>query len=160
MTTRSFRHILEILARHRVEYVVVGGVAAVLHGAPVTTFDLDALVRVTEENATRLLSALAELDARYREHAEVLRPTRKDLLAGGHLLLVTDAGPLDILGFIGRRARFEDLRGAIAQIDVGDLTVPVLALDELIRQKKVLGRDKDEPAVRLLEEVAKRKKQP
>jgi len=40
----SFREILELLNKHQVEYVVIGGVAAVIHGAPVTTFDLDALV--------------------------------------------------------------------------------------------------------------------
>lgn len=50
----SFQTILAALQRHGVEFVVVGGVAAVLHGAPVTTFDLDTLIRVSDENATRL----------------------------------------------------------------------------------------------------------
>jgi len=42
--TPSFREILEVLNEHQVEYIVVGGVAAVIHGAPTTTFDLDALI--------------------------------------------------------------------------------------------------------------------
>lgn len=156
MSAPSFQRILETLNRHGVEFVVVGGVAAVLHGAPVTTFDLDALVRINEENARRLLGALAELDARYREQAAVMRPTLNDVLAGGHMLLLTSAGPLDVLGYIGKHQRFEDLQHAVTQLNVATLRVPVLGLEELIRQKKLLSRDKDEPALRMLEEVLKR----
>lgn len=110
MATRSFLRILQLLDRHGVEFVVVGGVAAVLQGAPVTTFDIDTLVRVDPANADRLLAALGALEARYREHSEI-KPTRDDLLAGGHLLLMTNSGPLDVLGFIGRGKRFEDVCG-------------------------------------------------
>ena len=56
MATQSFQRILELLERHRVEYVVVGGVAAVLRGAPVSTFDIDALIKVAAANAARLFS--------------------------------------------------------------------------------------------------------
>ena len=157
MTIPSFRHILETFARHEVEFVVVGGVAAVLHGAPVTTFDLDALIGVNEANARRLLAAFAELNAHYRGHTPILRPVREDILAGGHLLLATNAGPLDILGFIGHGSKFEDLEREIEVMDVAGLVFPVLSLDELIRQKRALRRDKDEIALRLLEEVARRR---
>jgi hypothetical protein len=116
MTTLSFRHLIESLLRHEVEFVVVGGVAAVLHGAPVTTFDLDALFRVSEQNAQRLLEALDSLHARYRGHTPPLKPTLEDLMAGGHLLLATDAGPLDMLGFIGQHQRFDDLAHAVVDI--------------------------------------------
>lgn len=68
MATPSFRQILERLDEHGVEYVVVGGVAAVLRGAPITTFDFDALVKIDPANAERLVNALRALDARYREH--------------------------------------------------------------------------------------------
>jgi len=156
MTTSSFGRILEVLTRHRVDFVVVGGVAAVLHGAPVTTFDLDTLIRVEDRNADRLLDALHELDARFRGHSPTLRPTKRDVLAGGHLLLLSDAGPLDILGFIGMNSRYEDLRQEVVRLTIEDREVEVLGLDELIRQKKALGRAKDEAAVRLLEEVARR----
>jgi hypothetical protein len=64
MPIQSFQRILELLDEHGVEFIVVGGVAAVLHGAPVTTFDIDALVRVDADNADRLLAALTALDAR------------------------------------------------------------------------------------------------
>jgi hypothetical protein len=156
MATQSFLRILQLLERYGVEYVVVGGVAAVLQGAPVTTFDIDALIKVDAANADRLLAALEALDARYREHG-VLRPTRDDLLAGGHLLLMTDSGPLDVLGFIGGGKRYEDFADAVSTIVVGDLSIPVLGIESLIEEKRALGRDKDLAAVRLLEAVLRRR---
>jgi hypothetical protein len=114
--TPSFREILETLNHHRVEYIVVGGVAAVIHGAPTTTFDLDTLVRVNKSNAEQLVRALTALEARFREHSNaLLTPTVKDILAGGHLLLMTRAGPLDVLGFIGDQQRYEDLFAASSE---------------------------------------------
>jgi hypothetical protein len=79
-----------------------------LQGAPVTTFDIDTLVKVDQENGSRLLAALTDLDARFREHSS-LRPTAADFAAGGHMLLSTSSGPLDVLGFIGGDNRLEDV---------------------------------------------------
>jgi hypothetical protein len=157
MPTQSFLRILELLDQHGVEYVVVGGVAAVLHGAPVTTFDIDTLVKVDGTNADRLLAALTALEARYREHAQPIRPTKKDLLAAGHLLLMTNSGPLDVLGFIGQGKRYEDVINTVAKISVGELSIRVLDLEALIEEKKALGRDKDQAALRLLEAVLRRR---
>lgn len=157
MTAPSFRRILEVLEQHGVEYVVVGGVAAVLQGAPVTTFDIDALVRVDPANVDRLAQVLVTLDARYREHRD-LRPTPGDLAAGGHLLLTTDSGPLDLLGFIGGGKRYEDVVDSAQRISVGDLTIRVLPIEGLIADKQALGRDKDLAVVRILEAILNRQR--
>ena len=149
----SFREILELLNNHEVEYIVVGGVAAVIQGAPITTFDLDALVRVSDDNAERLSSALEDLDARYREHSSTVRPTKEDILAGGHLLLLTRAGPLDVLGFIGDKNRYEDLIDRSSEVEMTVGTFRVLDLEELVRQKKDSDRAKDRVMLELLEEV-------
>lgn len=151
--TPSFREILEVLNDHHVEYIVVGGVAAVIHGAPTTTFDLDTLVRLNQVNAERLARALSQLEARFREHREVIRPTIEDILAGGHLLLMTRAGPLDVLGFIGEKQRYEDLFSASSEIGMSVGSLRVLDLEALIAEKKRMGRAKDNAAVELLEEV-------
>jgi hypothetical protein len=156
MSTHSFGRILEIFDRHGVEYIVVGGVAAVLQGAPVTTFDIDTLIRVNTANAARLLAALEELDARFREHERSVAPTLEDILAGGHLLLMTSAGPLDVLGFIGKGKRYEDLQPSAPTLLVGALSVRVLALATLIEEKKALGRAKDQAVIALLEAVLRR----
>lgn len=152
----SFREILELLNKHQVEYVVVGGVAAVIHGAPITTFDLDALVRITEENAERLAAVFSALDARYREHDSTIRPTKEHVLAGGHLLLLTSAGPLDILGFIGDRDRYEDMVDFSTEIEMSSGKFRVLNLEELVRQKRATNRAKDRAVLELLESVLRR----
>lgn len=154
--TPSFREILEVLNRHRVEYIVVGGVAAVIRGAPITTFDLDTLVRVEPSNAERLHQALSELEARYREHQKILIPSMKDILAGGHMLLMTRAGPLDVLGFVGDGRSYEDMLSASSEVAMAVGAVRVLNLRELVRQKKALGRPKDRAVVELLETVLRR----
>ncbi len=149
----SFREILELLNKHEVEYIVVGGVAAVIQGAPLTTFDLDALVRVSDDNAERLSRALGELDARFRGQQSTIRPTKEDILAGGDLLLLTRAGPLDVLGFIGDENRYEDLLDRSSEVRMTVGTFRVLDLEELVRQKKNSDRAKDRAMLELLEEV-------
>ena len=157
MPTQSFLRILQLLERHGVEYVVVGGRCCRSPRRPVTTFDIHALFKVDAANADRLLAVLEELDARYREHGD-RRPTRDDLLAGGHLLLMTNSGPLDVLGFIGNGKRYEDVAGDTATMAIGDLSVRVLELEALIAEKRALGRDKDFAMVRLLEAVLRRRR--
>jgi hypothetical protein len=130
-------------------------VAAVLHGAPVTTFDFDALIRVGAINAQRLLAALNELDARFRHHAPPLRPNERDLLAGGHLLLMTSAGPLDLLGFIGQHKRFEDFEARFKKVLWDGEEINLLSIEDLVEQKRWLGRDKDLIALRMLEAIRK-----
>jgi hypothetical protein len=156
MAADSFSRILATLERYGVAYVVVGGVAAVLQGAPVTTFDIDALVKIDRDNVARLSEALAALDARYREHAD-LKPTPEDLAAGGHLLLMTNSGPFDVLGFIGGGKRYADVIGSATTLHVGDLAIRVLSLEALLEEKRALGRDKDLAIVKLLEAVLKRR---
>lgn len=157
--TPSFRQILEILNQHHVEYIVVGGVAAVIHGAPMTTFDLDTLVRVERANAEQLIDALAELDARFREHRSEIKPSIEDVLAGGHLLLMTNAGPLDVLGFIGDHERYDDLIDATTEIRTSMGPLRVLNLEALIEQKKRMDRPKDRAAIELLEAVLQVRRQ-
>lgn len=151
--TPSFREILDVLNRHQVEYIVVGGVAAVIHGAPTTTFDLDTLVRVNRSNAERLTRALSQLEARFREHRESIRPTTEDILAGGRLLLMTRAGPLDVLGFIGKKQRYEDLLDLSSEVASSVGPLRVLGLEALIAEKRRMGRSKDIAAAEMLEEV-------
>ncbi len=97
----DFAQILRILASHEVEFIVVGGVCAVLHGAPIATFDLDIVHSRTRDNLSRLLPALTELKAHYRGQADChFAPEESHLASPGHQLLMTTAGPLDLLGAV------------------------------------------------------------
>jgi hypothetical protein len=143
-TAPRFRDALLALAQHDVEFIVVGGVAAVLQGAPIATFDLDVVHRRTPENVERVLRALEAMHARYRDLAgRRLAPTAAALLGDGHHLLSTDHGPLDVLGALGNGLAYEALVDETSRLDLDGLPVLVLELAAVIRLKEQLGRDKD-----------------
>lgn len=151
LPTPRFRDALETLARHGVEFVVVGGVAAVLNGAPISTLDLDLVHARTSENLDRLLAALGEIDARYRDlSGRVIRPERSALAGDGHHLLVTSCGPIDVLGQIGNGLRYEDLLAETVERALGVHRIHVLDLPAVIRTKEQIGRDKDRAVLAVL----------
>jgi hypothetical protein len=147
----KFKEALEVLARHHVDFVVVGGVAAVLAGAPISTFDLDIVHDRSATNVARLLNALTDLDARYRDlTGRVLRPEARALEGEGHHLLLTRCGPLDVLGRIGLGHGYQDLIADSTMRPLGELAVCVLGLEALIRTKIEAGRDKDRAVLPIL----------
>jgi len=162
--TSNFREILRILAEQKVQFIVVGGVAAVLQGAPIQTFDLDLVHSRKPANLTRLLSALESIDAHFREHQDrkiKLRLSNLDI--SGHLLLATSEGPLDILGTIGEELGYDELKTDSVSVVIGQgLRVRVLKLNKYIEVKEKLGREKDKailPILRgLVEEKQRQKK--
>ena len=142
--------IFETLARHQTEYLVVGGVAAVLRGAPMSTFDVDIVHSTSPENVARILSALEELDARYRFRPE-LRPGVSHLSSRGHQLLITRFGPLDVLGMIGKGRTYSDLLPLTEEMEVrSGIRVRVLSLEAQIAIKEEVGGEKDVAVLPLL----------
>jgi hypothetical protein len=139
------RRILAGLVAHDVRFVVVGGVAAVLQGAPLATFDLDVVHDRSADNVQRLLGALDDLGARSRLHLQaIVRPDASHLVGPGHVLLTTDGGDLDLLGTAGRGRGYDDLVGHSTPMEVGPgLVVQVLDLPTLIELKEEAGRAKD-----------------
>jgi hypothetical protein len=146
-----FLDILERLARHEVELIVVGGVAAILEGAPVSTLDLDIVFNPTDENRRRLLEALRDLNARYLDPAgRHLVPDENRLSTFRLHQLLTDFGPLDVLRTIGAGMTFSDLIDHTREYKVGDLRVRTLGLEMIILSKEQAGRDKDRAALPVL----------
>lgn len=142
--TPDFFALLRTLMVHRVDFIVVGGVCAVLHGAPVTTFDLDLVHVRSDANVEKLLLALDDLKAIFREQpSRRLSPAGSHLLSSGHQLLLTRYGPLDLLGTIGPGLGYEELLPHTAEFAVDDLTIRVLDLETLIAVKEHTGREKD-----------------
>lgn len=153
----NFLPILRALALHKVEFVLVGGVAAVIRGAPITTLDIDIVHKRTEENVARLGAALAELNAWYREQPDKkLRPHLQFMLGKGHHLFMTREGALDVLGEIVDGLAFEalDPQSDTFELEAG-LRVRVLSLRELIRIKEQLSRDKDKLTLAILRQTLK-----
>ena len=150
-TAPRFREVLAVLARHDVRFVVVGGVAAVIAGAPVATLDLDIVHDRAEDNVTKLLDALRDLDARYRDPGgRVLRPEAPALMGPGHHLLVTTDGPLDVLGEVIGGLTYDDLLVDSTALALDGRSVTVLGLPAIIRLKEALGREKDRAMLEIL----------
>lgn len=143
--------LFQILCTHRVEFMIVGGVAAALQGAPVLTLDVDILYRVEEANLVRLKGALEELNAIVRGDARSLPLDEDQLRTKGHQLTSTDAGPLDLLGSIHDGLRYEDLIESTQALEVVKVSVRVLSLERLIELKRELGRPKDVAMLPVLE---------
>ncbi len=140
------------LGRGGVEYVLVGGMAAVVHGAPITTLDVDIVHARTGENAARLLAVLDRHGARYRgqPRGRVVRPTLEGLLGDGHHTLATDLGPIDVLGALAGGKGYAELSTDAETRGDGELTVRVASLRALVEIKVATNRAKDRLALPVL----------
>ena len=86
--------LIESLTSAKVEFIVVGGAAAVLHGAPTSTIDLDIVHQQTTDNVNRLMGVLTRLGTIYRDPAgRHIVPTEDDLMGQGQLNLITQLWP-------------------------------------------------------------------
>lgn len=143
--------LLAALAAAGVEHIVVGGAAAVLHGAPIVTQDLDVVYRRTAENLDRLEALLGELDALARDPAgRELRPNRSHLEAGRVLLLTTRLGPFDPMAVLADKRGFDELLAHSVTIEDNGLVLKVLDLPTLIEVKAAANRAKDRLALPVL----------
>ena len=143
--TGDMVRLLVALEAGGVEFIVIGGVAAVLQAVPMVTMDVDIVHRRTPENIDRLIAVLAELEAHYWPDPGRRRlPPRADDLAGqGHLLLQTRLGRLDVLCEISGERGYEDLLPHTISIDGEGLPLRVLDLPTLALVKTESGRPKD-----------------
>jgi hypothetical protein len=154
------RVVIETLNRHDVRYVLIGGVAATLHGSPLRTGDTDVCPAKDPENLARLASALRALNARVRtEGAEGGLPFACDpeFLARMSLLkLETDAGDVDLSCVPSGTGGYEDLIANADTFDLDGVRAPTAALADVIRSKKAADRPKDRLALPMLEEIVRR----
>ena len=150
MASSRLIELLDALLAAEVEFVVVGGLAAVLHGAPLVTSDVDIVHRKTPENIARLLSVLLPLHARARGDRRVLPPTESALAGRGHILLDTDWGAVDVLCEIGDGQDYEWLLSRSELIERGDRSVRIVSLPALIELKRAANRPKDRLAIPVL----------
>ena len=151
----DFAAVLEVLSKHGVDFIVVGGVCAVLLGAPVATFDIDIVHSRTEDNLRRLKKALGELGAHYRDHLpREIEPSQEALSRTGHHLLATKHGPLDVLGAIGIDDDYAELNSHTEDVEIAEgVVVKILDLPTLIAVKEKTARAKDNYMLEILREM-------
>lgn len=139
------RNQLELLAQHRIQCVIIGGVAAVYHGTSDVTHDLDVCYARSPENLEALVTALNSVNAFLRGaprdipfilDAETLRK-------GLNFTFDTDIGSLDLLGEIRGVGRFEDVIQDSEPAEMFGHEFQVLSFSKLMESKRVAGREKD-----------------
>jgi len=140
-----------VLSDHEVEFIVVGGVAAILEGAPISTFDLDIVFRRSPENNLRLAAALREVNALYRDPAgRHIVPDAAKLDTIKVNLLATDLGDLDVLERIRGDLGYEQLLGRIVEYEIAELRLLVANLETVIESKELANREKDRATLPIL----------
>jgi hypothetical protein len=137
--------LIRTLVDHEVEFCVIGAVAAWLQGNPTVTLDLDVMPRRELGNAERLAAALNSLDARPQGVDATTELEGADFLGWKTQRFETDAGPLDVVPLAAGIGGFEDV--ATIELTLGELSVRVLAIDDVIASKEQLGRPKDTAAL-------------
>lgn len=147
--------ILRRLTARGVDFVVIGGIAAVLHGSAQATYDLDICYATDPGNLAALGEVLVELGARLKgvEEPVPFVPDESTLRRVEVLTMVTDEGELDILARPVGSPGYEALRRNADRFDLDGFSVLVASIDDLIEMKRAAGRTKDLAAVEELEVI-------
>lgn len=149
------REMLERLTARGVDFVVVGGFAAVIHGSPRVTQDLDLCYSLDAPNLVALGEVLTEVNARlHGVEEEVPFVADEDALKRAEILtLQTDLGRLDLLARPSGSLSYEKLKAAAERVDIGDLLISVVSIPDLLAMKHATGRLKDIADIAELEAI-------
>ena len=155
MTTPCFERLLPTLVEAGVEFIVVGGVAGILHGSARLTYDVDIVYARNRENLGRLVAALLPHQP-YLRDAPAGLPFRLDvqtLRNGLNFTLTTSLGDLDLLGEIIGGGTYEALLGHSLVVHAMGVDFRCVTLAKLIEVKRAAGRPKDLEAIAELESL-------
>ncbi len=132
--------IIQILNKHQIEYIVIGGVAASLHGCPEQTYDIDILYNNTEENKNRLLKALNEIEAKWDV------PMTSDVLNRQFVFaFYTKYGDLDIFNYVTGLGYYDDAIKYKEIAEYSNMNIQILNLEGLIKSKEAIIEEERNP---------------
>lgn len=149
----DFARLLSALHKARADVIIVGGVAATVHGSARLTQDVDVCYSRTDANLDRIVKALKPLEPYLRGAPRGLpfEWSRATLRAGLNFTLTTTAGDIDILGEVTGGGKYEDLLGHTIAVTLFGQRAKVLNLEWLIATKRAAGRPRDLEAIAELE---------
>lgn len=146
--------LFEILDHHEVNYVLIGGLAGVLHGSSATTSDADIVPATDTANLERLSRALGDLGARIRSPSEpdgISFDPHPELLGSVTILnLTTRCGDLDLTLTPSGLGGYDEIAPGAGVFDVDGLSVMVASLDDIIRSKEAADRPRDRATLPIL----------
>jgi hypothetical protein len=154
---QNLSELLRRLIAAEVEFVLVGGFAAIAHGVTLVTRDVDICCRFTEANLMRIQRAFADLHPVHRSQPDLPLDLTKERCASlKNLYIRTDLGMVDCLGEILGVGGFDEVAKHGVEVDLPGGKCRLLNLDALIRAKEAMGRDHDRITVKHLQEIQKR----
>ncbi len=154
---QNLKSLLEILLKEEIDFVLVGGFAAVVHGSTLVTQDLDICAAITDEQVSKLRHALKETNPIHRMNPNVKQSFLdypKDLKGLNNIYLETDLGILDIMSDQPPVGNFEKIKSKSQLISIYGYKCHVISLDDLIRIKESMKRPKDQQAAKELKAIA------
>jgi hypothetical protein len=148
------------LIASQVEFVLVGGFAAVAHGIMLVTRDVDICCRFNEQNLMRIQKAFGDLHPVHRSRPDLpLQLTSEQCASLKNLYLKTDLGIVDCLGEILGVGNFDEVLKNSVEVELPIGKCRILDIDALIRAKEAMGRDHDKITVKHLREIKKQQSQ-
>lgn len=153
--------IVRLLAKRGVDFVVIGGIAAVIHGSPRNTWDFDLSVATDRANLDALGEALTEIEARlYGLDGDAPFVTDADSLRRLEILtLATNLGKIDVLTNPQGAPPYEVLRSRATPYDIDGVRVLVASIPDLLSMKRAAGRPKDLADIAELETIQRLSRQ-
>ena len=147
-----FFDLLRVLCEHKVDYVVIGGLAVNLHGYERATKDIDIVPEPSAANLVRLWAALSKVGAQPQEVAD-FRPDEMPvefsleglIEGGGNWVLATTLGRIDVMQWVSGIESYDELRANAIRQDLPEVGLPIwiAGLDDLLTMKREAGRDLD-----------------
>ncbi len=158
--SKDFTNLLERLAKAKIEFVLVGGFAGVVHGCSYVTQDIDICCNFSPANLMTLQETLSDLNPVHRmtPKRQKLKLTEKTCRDFKNLYLDTNIGQLDCMSLIDGIGNYNKVKQASRIIKLGKVKIRVLDIDALIKSKKTLNRPHDREVIKQLEAIKKLKK--
>ncbi|BCB95083.1 hypothetical protein JZK55_00050 [Dissulfurispira thermophila] len=161
-----YEEIFKSLNKRHIDYVVVGGVALVLHGIVRLTADLDLMLSLEEKNIARFVDVMNEFGYKPRipvKAEELLDPKKRDYwLKEKNMKVFSFYHPHEAISlidiFIYEPVDYNELKKHSVKMKIGNFFVPVTSIDDLIRLKKISGRKQDIEDIKVLKEIKKYEK--
>jgi predicted nucleotidyltransferase len=157
----NFSQLLRRLTDAGIEFVIIGGYAAITYGSSYLTRDVDICALLTEDNVARIRRALADWNPRHRLTTQRLSFLQHPPpgLTLNNLHLQTDMGVIDILTSVLGVGDYERLKSNSERVEVDGKEYRVISLEDLIKAKEALGRERDLLTAKELRAIAAKRRQ-
>ena len=157
-----YEEIFREFQKHKVKYVLVGGIAVNLLGSLRSTADMDILVEMSNDNLAKIVTILKKKEYRVRQPVDPIgiadAKTRQDWIQNKHMKAFNfykddELKEVDII--IDSPVSFEEAKKGAKKIKVGNLELTVISIDNLIKMKKNTGRPADKLDIKELKKIKK-----